>query len=261
MHLLLVVEGDYTASQLAGEMWQNTLRLALVFGDVGDIDTFPDNWTPTAVVINRTEPDWTINGNWKVSGPNAASFAVDDWLDIYAAPAVSALFSTNFIGPDVRVRHLKAYPIGQDGKAVPAFPYAVGTPITLSWTQAYPKGTGGSMSPPSVSIAAEHVTQQIGRRGRGRWFLPAPAAGTYTTDHGLLGSTWPGTIAQAMADLYDGLAVTNPAPSGVNVEPVVTGKPWTDYARIVGARVNNVLDGQRRRKLSLIPTSTTKPRA
>lgn len=256
-HLLLTCQGSYTDSALAAESWQVGVRLALVFGTVDPVGTLPNNWDPSAVAINRTETYWNITGNWHTnSGLNY--FEPDDYLNDQAAPAFSTwIQSISGMSNHTRIDALKLYPIGTDGRAVPAPPYATGTPVELVWTSSNPAGSNsGSHLPLQIAAVASHRTAQIGRPGRGRMYLAGLNQGAVGSD-GLFSSSWCTSTAGYQKDLLEGLAFTGVGGLSAHVRPIVTGSGYTKYATINQVRMGNVPDTQRRRRRSLPETYQT----
>lgn len=251
-HLLLSILGGYTgtAAAFTEETWQTSIRLALVFGTIDEIGTLPNNWEPTANTVNRTEPDWKIAGNWQVDGPGSSTFRPDDYLDEQAGPAVKDwLTGTNGFSSRVQLRELRLYPIGTNGKAVPAVPYAVGSPMTLVYTGTQPVGgNSGGMIPPQCSVVLSHRTSQIGRRGRGRSFTPPVPTGALT--EGRLGDSTAASLLSLQAALLAGLALDTVGPFSAQIRPVITGHPWVNYAQINQVEVDTIFDTQRRRRRS-----------
>jgi hypothetical protein len=153
-----------------------------------------------------------------------------------------------------RLDSLKLSPIGTNGKLIPAPPYSTGSPTLLTWTSSNPVGiNGGEILPLQVSCVASHRTPQLGRHGRGRMFLP-PFTGSATDGHGHLSSGTTASIAAAQAALLTSLTYSSSSSGGPHLAPIITGHPWTNYARINQVRVGNVLDTQRRRRRSLPET-------
>lgn len=251
-HLLLTISGDYVPNTLPGEIWQNTLRLALVMGAVDPVGTLPDNWEPVAATIARTETNWTINGNWTVVGPPTQDFDPGDYLNDQVAPAITTWMAFNKCSNQVRVRRLELAVIGApSGNQVPAPPYSTGTPCVLEYTSAYPVGSPSTTQlPPQNSIVVSHRTQQIGAAGRGRMFLPSPTSGSLAGAK--IQSADQTAIADAQHDLLVALGVE--VSDDVNVRPIVTGAPWNKYAVINQVRVGSVMDTQRRRRNRIAET-------
>jgi hypothetical protein len=229
-----------------GEIWQTSIRLALVFGPgtVDDVGTLPDNWDPVADPISRTETNWTISGNWTVDGPSIATFNPGDYLNDQVAPAVTAFMLASNVSNQCRVRQLRLWPIGSPlGRSVPAVPYTTGTPCDLEWTSSYPIGAQSSTQlPPQNSVVVSLRTLQIGAAGRGRMFLPSPTSAALSGAK--IGTTPQGDIRDAAVAFMEDLAYS----AGPFVRPIVTGGDFTKYAVVNRVAVGNVMDTQRRRR-------------
>lgn len=256
-HLYLTLSGDCTTAGLTNEVWQTGVRLALVGGTVDDIGTLPNAWEPVAQIINRTESSWTITGNWKIT-QGSATFQPDDYLNDQVAPAVAAWMADNRSSNQITLRQMALYPIGApSGRAVPAIPYATGTPCLLTMTDGSIAGTTSGLLPLQNTVVASHRTSQIGRPGRGRMFLPP--CGSSTTSNGLVTDSNRDAIAAAQVAFLQGLAYDAVLPTGFHVRPIVTGGNWTKYSVINQVRVGNVMDTQQRRRRQIIETVTTEP--
>lgn len=257
-HLLMTATGDYTDSGLASEAWMVTLRLCLVFGSPApDIGTLPNDWDVVAQPVSRTESQWTISGNWKaVKGPS--TFSPDDYLNDQAAPQWAAWMGAfPGLSSAARLRTIRLYPIGTNGRAIPAPPYAVGTPMELNWTSGYPVGSSSAQQLPlQIAGVVSHRTGQIGRRGRGRMF--APALTTAAVDHdSLFTSSWQNSAANVQKNSLAAWAFDATLPTERHVRPIITGAPWTQYAVITSVQAGNVPDTQRRRRRQLVETKVT----
>lgn len=254
-HLLLTFGGDYTDTENSAEIWQNSIRLVLVFGGVDDVGTLPNNWNPVAASINRTETHWNIVGNWSVDGPGLDTFSPDDYLNDQVAPALDTWLGVSGISDKIRLRWAKIFPIGSNGQAVPAPPYSQGTPCLLTWTSAYPTGDdGANLLPLQNSIVVSHRSQQTGRRGRGRIFRAGVSTNSNDA-HGRIGSTYVTNMLNAQVALLEDLSINAALPStAAHVIPAVIGAPWTQYGTITQVRVGNRMDTQRRRRDQLEET-------
>lgn len=251
-HLLLTINGYNAGTALQGETWQCGIRFLLDFGlsEPAPIGTLPDDWNPTAVTINRDETDWTITGNWYADGPLTASFQADDWLNDQVAPAMYDWMVGTKQSSNCRITSLNVYPIGApSGRSLPAPPYSSGSPVTLTWKTPYGAGTTSGVLPLQCSIVASHRSAQVGRRGRGRIYLP-PTGSAVITD-GVLSGTNPQTVANAHAAMLEAVC---DIPATPRLRPIVTGKPWSSYAVIQSVEVGNVIDTQQRRRRSLVET-------
>lgn len=257
-HLYVVAQGTYSAADLAVETWQTGIR-CLVTTDTErqDVGPLPTTFAPVASLITDSGANWTAQSNWYlemgVTDFDPVSYLVDHCLDAW-----TAWLNQTTISSLAQLRSLLVYPIGSDGRVVPAPPYAAGSPARLDITSSYPDGGGSSqVMPLQISVVASHRTAQVGRRGRGRSFVPAIASsGGVFNSSGRLSPTSAGIVRDAQVDLLEALKRTSGAPF---VIPAVIGSPWTDYALINEVRVGNVFDTQRRRRRSLEEAWVTSP--
>lgn len=257
-HLQIVLQGDYVPSTLPGEIWENTLRCALVFGDIDDVGVLPENFEPVAATISITEPTYTVQGNWIVNGPLTNDFDPGSYLVDQVEPAVAAWVAAARLSNQVRLRAIEVRLIGTPfGKQVPAIPYATGTPCRLEYTSDYPIGSHSTTQlPPQNSVGVTHRTLQVGPRGRGRMFLPS---GTVSLLSGArIQSSERDAIVAAQVDLLQGVALDGD-PTEPHIRPIITGAPWTDYAVINRVEAGDVMDSQRRRRNALTEVRTTAP--
>lgn len=260
-HLYVVAQGDYTDTALTAERWQVGLRfVATPGGEPDNVGTLANTWDPVADTIARTETNWRIDGNWRVEG-GISDLNVDDWLNDQLAPAFTTWMSQAAISSVARLNYLKVYPIGApDGLVVPAPPYATGSPVTLQWTSSNPVGGGSStLMPLQVSIVNSHRTGQVGRRGRGRMYLPAiPTAAMSTAGSGKggLASGYISGPLAAQVQLLEDTALDGSV-SGFWCRPAIIGSPWTSYAVITSVQTGNFADTQRRRRSQLTETYST----
>lgn len=261
-HIYATFSGGYiaAATPLAAETWQFGIRFALVFGDVDPIGTLPSNWDPFQTTINRNETDWTISGNWSIQGPMTKTFSPDDWLNDQVAPAAVAFMGTSgLFSASAELREINVYPIGADGNSVPAPPYAAGSPIKL--TLKTPKVGGGSGSnPPQVTAVVSLLTQQVGRKGRGRFYTPMPAGSPTGTggQAGVMLTTWQSNLATAAKAFLEDASFVGVSAGDPRIQPIVVGSPWTNYASVQNIRIDSVFDTQQRRRRQLTGTDVFK---
>lgn len=253
-HLLLTFGGDYTDSANETEVWQNSLRLTLIFGGTDPVGTLPTNWAPVPTDINRTETDWTITGNWTVSGGLGGYFNPDDWLNDQVAPALDTWLGQSGIADNIRMQWAKVFAIGDNGKSLPPVIYSQGSPCLLEWTSSYPTGDdGGNMLPLQNSLVISHRTAQTGRRGRGRMFRAGMSVNANDANGGVP-STIAGYLLDAQVALLEAVSLPSSGPEDPEVRPAIIGSPWTKYATINQVRVGNRMDTQRRRREQLDET-------
>ena len=253
-HLLLTWGGDYVDAVNTGEVWQNGLRLVLSNGPMDPVGTLPNNWTPVAENINRTETHWTITGNWRADFGLGQFFNPDDFLNDQVAPALDTWLGQSGISSKIRLKWAKVFPIGSDGKALPAPPYSSGSPILLSWTSSYPVGDDGAdIMPLQNALVISHRTAQIGRRGRGRVFR-AGLSENINDVGGVVTSTIQGYLKTAEVTFLEALNNAYGSPDHTYTQACVTGAPWTQYGMINQVRVGNRVDTQRRRRFQVDET-------
>lgn len=248
-HLLMEIGGSYKdAAGLAPEIWACTLRFAAVYGSVDADGTLPSNWTVNTKAINRTETDWTITGNWDIS-VIGAHFSPDDWLNEVLAPNVVIWINSVIAYASVQVDTIKLYPIvGPTGKSIPNPDQTQGSPVLLTFTGTPPYGGGTSFPlPVQNSVVASHRTDQLGRRGRGRMYLPVMAADG-TDQGGKLTSARQTAVLAAQVAFIESLYFSGSGGDLWNVRPIVTGKPFSKYGVISEVQVDNIVDTQRRRR-------------
>lgn len=258
-HLYLTIQGSYKAAPLDVEIWQTGLRLALVFGSIDAIGTFPGDWNVIADPHTDSGTGWSGSTNWIVEKNPGDNFDPLDFLSQQVLPAVITWMGQAQISSSAYVQNLRLYPIGPDGLAVPAPPFASGTPAQINITSntLADGGAGTTMLPLQISIVNSLRTQQVGRRGRGRMFQPgATVSFLQATANPTGGGTERGVVANAAATLMGDLTWT----AGIGTAqtaPVVTGAPWVDYARVTQVRVGSVPDTQRRRRNALVEVVTS----
>jgi hypothetical protein len=255
-HLYLTFYGRYSEATLDTETWQTGIRLALVFGTVDDVGTLPNNWEPVATSHDEADDNWTLSGNWSVDGPLAQTFDPASYMVDYGIPTAKAWINQNTIHENAYLTGLKLFPIGTDGRAVPAVPYAQGSPIEVVMTDATDHGGGsGTAMPLQLSAVVSNRTLQTGRAGRGRNYIPGPmvnALASSTNPH--ISTTYAGYYLANHIATLEGLSYTGTGGSTAHVRPIVTGGGYNKYGMITSVRVGNVFDTQRRRRRSLQET-------
>ncbi len=257
-HLYVVAQGSYTDTSLTTEEWQVGLRFYAAPGGAPDpVGTLSSAWDVVADSVGRTETHWRIDGNWRVEG-GINDLNVDDWLNDQLAPAFTTWMSQAQIGSVVRLDALKVYPIGAPtGEVIPAPPYSQGSPMTLTWTSNSPVGGGGAtLLPLQASIVCSHRTAQIGRRGRGRMFLPPSPTSVMSTagsSASKIGGTQIAAALAAQVALLEDCQIST-ASEGFGCYPAIIGSPWAAYGLISTVQVGNYVDTQRRRRNNLVET-------
>lgn len=246
IHAYLNVRGDYDAAaypRLTGEVWQYGIRLALTIGAPGSQGDITDGWSVEEVSESRTVSLGTVTTNYLINGPGGVTFSPDDYLEDQVAQAVKDYTEALPLAGPVRVRELVVYAVASpDGDALPAGPDAYAARFEYSVTVGS-AGTG-QMLPPDVSCAVSLQTNRLGKRGRGRYYLPALSSITLASD-GLFDATRVTTIADESATFLS--ALQRGTPSAPQVHPAVIGGSFDSYATVTGVRVGHNPDTQRRR--------------
>ena len=251
-HMRLTIHGDYTPGSVdAPEVWAINLRQALVFGSVSDVDNFPSNWSVDPNFETHTETDWTTSKTWIATGPLGATFDPESYLTDQVGPALQNWMGAAGFSNHVRCTGASIYPCGTDGKAI-------GHNVAHLDFTTIPVGTSsGKMLPTENSAVVSWVTHVLGARGRGRVY-PPPITVDALTSYGVLDSSWAATYLNSHKNTIEALSYSSVGAGGAHVRSVVTGPsstggaaPYTRYGTIIGARVGQVVDTQRRRRNKL----------
>lgn len=225
------------------EYWQVGVRFMLVNSGtepdhVGSLPTFG----VTAAAVARDETDWTIESLWNADLGLAESIQVDDWLNDQLAPAALALMAGCYISSQVTLKGIKVSPINGSGHVVDL------RTSQLLWKSPLPHGpTDIPMLPAECSVVVSWGTQRIGRKGRGRIYLP-PTGSAVINESGDLAGAQTAHIADGAVAFLEASAITPTGPGNHWALPIVTGSPYTSYAEIDAVRVGSVIDSQRRRR-------------
>jgi hypothetical protein len=249
-HLYLVVGGAYEDSSDSPEAWQFGIRLALVFGSVDDHGTLPTNWDVTDTLDSGTDGNWDVVQQFAVDGPLTETFNPRSYLADYVEPTLEAFFGTGTTSAQVKLKTLKLSPINDSG-------HVIESRTTLATANTDIHGdAGGSIMPLQCSVCASWETPVVGRKGRGRIYLPPVVVGVLGS-HGRLDPSWVGDAATNVKALLEGLSYSGVGAGTAHVRPIVTGAPWTDYGMITEVRVGDLVDTQRRRRRQLVETYTS----
>lgn len=245
-HLLLTARGTYTLTADEPEIWQNAIRMTLVFGSTDDNGTLPNNWD--AVEDNHSDSDGGVEytANFGINGPPTFTFDPLSYLHDYAVPTLSEFYGSSAFSTKIVLTQCAIYPEDQTGHAQD------GRSAHATWDTPVP-GTGDTdLLPLQVSRGVSWSTPRIGPRGRGRIYLAGGSKVDLDADGGYDG-TRGGDLADAAGTMLEGLAYTGIGVGAAQVRPAVIGSPWTMYGTITGLRVSDVFDTQRRRRDRLVP--------
>ena len=248
-HIYVVASGHWSDADNSTERWQFGVRLALVFGSVDDIGTFPNNWTVEPAATTTTDSGWTIENEFLVNGPGITDWNPGDWMVSDLIPAATALLSANCVGSHSILDTLKISPINTSGHVVDLRTCHAENSTGVAGT------AGGDALPLQNTVAISTRTPRIGAKGRGRFYLPGVS--TNLIDHdGALTSTAIANYGVAASAFLTALVTDGGGSGTYHTAPVVSGPPYTDYGRITQIRVGNRVDTQRRRRRQLVETYT-----
>ena|SRR5664279_2882748 len=250
-HLKLTATGSYAAgSGEEAEIWACNMRLALVFGPVDDVGTFPSEWDVVPEFASYVDTGDTFTTTWKAQH-SSDTFEPMDYLRDQGRTAWTDLIGAGGYSSHVTLDALALYPCDTTGNSIDrnVATCTFGTPV--------PGGVSGNQLPTEDSAAISWQSHILGPLGRGRIFpppLPASALSTY----GFLSSSWVSTNVNVAKNMLEALAVTPSLPLAPHVRPVVTGptvkvgRPaYTVYGTIIEVKVGQVVDAQRRRRNKL----------
>jgi hypothetical protein len=165
-HAYVVFHGGFLDWPL--ETWQVGVRFMLVNSGtepdhVGTLPTFG----VVADATGRDETDWTISNLWNADLGLAESIQVDDWLNDQLAPAFVGMMADCYISTQVTATGIKVSPITGTGHVADL------RVSQLLFKSTVPHGTVSvPMLPAECSVVGSWITQRIGRKGRGRIYLP-----------------------------------------------------------------------------------------
>lgn len=250
-HLLLTARGSYTPTVDEPEVWQNSIRLVLVFGSVDLDGPLPNTWDVNEEAVAEDRDDVHYVSNWNASHLDTFNFSPTDYLHDYAIPSWSDFVGTSNFSTKIFLSELALYPVGSNGKAVE------GRSAHATWVAPVSGGGDADLMPLEVARVVSWQTPRIGRRGRGRIYLAGSSKVDCTTN-GEWDGTRRGTAADGAQALLEGLSYSSTNPADAHVRPIVTGSPWTQYGVITGLSVGSVFDAQRRRRNRLDESRVTR---
>lgn len=238
---------DYTSgSGWQGETAQMGLRLGVVptigAPDMGAIFALPVASSVHARSIQGSDATWNYSCNWEAawgSDPDTTAIDIAAQAD-FAADCLTfwnAIKASHFSG--VRLTGVKIAPIQADGS------YSFGA---SEWRLKTPVAGGyASAMPPETSCAVTIMADVIGRRGRGRMFLPGLGS-TYSSGSGKVSSGVIAAVNTATKALIDNLQDLPGVPQGFFPCVAVCSNNDDTAIRPQTVRVGDHFDVQRRRQ-------------
>lgn len=248
-HVYLTAHGEWTAAEWVGEKAQIGFRMA--FAEVGDAPAKGSIFTPMAngdvanltgttsgtngtltntftFRVGATGSTENFDGSWQV---NAAE---DFWTFLNA---IKGLISTTF-----RWTHIKIAPVLADGKyGAPSAVYTFTSPLAGT------ASTSNPTLPPEVAIALSLRAPVLGRRGRGRMYIPGLTSAALQIN-GILTTAANSTLRSSMATLVSTVQDLGTATENHQGIVVVTSAGQSTAVRPSEVRVGSHLDVQKRRQ-------------
>lgn len=255
-HVYITAHGEYHGSSpWVGEKAQIGVRVG--FHDVtaepakGTVFTIMTNGVAVADSGSQAGANGTLTKAWTCRiGPTGSTENADAGEQI--ALAEDLLTFLTAIAPyqaaSFRWTHVKLAPADTDGKyRQPGSIYQFTTPIVGTAS-----GTYGTTMPPEVALAASLRAPIVGRRGRGRMYIPGLAVLAAATD-GTVASATQTAVATALNTLVDNLDNRGGTPDYDSLV-MVTSVGSATAVRPSQARVGNHFDVQRRRQHQVTET-------
>lgn len=248
-HIYLTAHGQWkSGTEWYGETAQMGLRifteLTASAPDAGSVFTPSIGSDVASASGTPTGTHGTLTQTWEATGGNPVSgllwdgtqqidLAEDFWTFLNS---VKTYQSTGF-----EWTHIKIAPILAAGNyGAPSSIYQFSTSIA--------GGTGTNVFPPEVSVALSLRAPILGRRGRGRMYLPALAGSSLTTGNGLVNSTFNSSVRGMFKTLVDNLQNASGAPYTYFPVVGVSSAGATTAVRPSEIRVGNHFDVQKRRQ-------------
>ena len=247
-HVYVTMHGEWTYPAWLGETAQMGLRMALAnkldLPAPGSIFTIPINGDVVTDTGSQAGTHGTLSKSWdaRIGGTGSIeNFNAGQQIDV----AEDCWTFLNTIKPQVvqgfRFTHVKIAPIEASGAyGAGAATYSFTTPLVGTAATTYPP------APPEVAVAASMRAPIIGRRGRGRIFIPGVYSASADAD---------GTLQNAPADVYRDALVTLignlenlSGTSDYEGVVMVTSAGKADAVRPTEVRVGKHFDVQRRRQ-------------
>lgn len=255
-HIYVTAHGEWTTANWLGEKGQIGIRLPITEGASepakgseftpvanGDIELDSGTQAGTNGTLTRT---WKARLGGLASIDNAdaamqADLGDDFWTYLNAIKGYTSAY--------FKWTHVKIAPVLADGSyGAPSAVYTFTTALT---------GTGTAPTlPPEVAIAVSFRAAVIGRRGRGRMYLPAITGGSASDADGCVTSACRTALVNATVTLVSNLQDI-PGTEQYGPTVAVMSAASSTAVRPSQIRVGNHFDSQRRRQHQVPETYTT----
>jgi len=247
-HVYLTAHGDYNSGPWVGEAAQIGVRLAFAptvgAPDMGATFTMAtgtsvaETFATTAGTNGTLTHKWQANGGAGIAGLEmTAARQIDMAEDFFTfLNAIKASTATTFWWRYIKIAPVTAF-----------FNDAAATAIYTLTTGISGGGISSTHEPPEVAVAASIMAPVLGRRGRGRMYIPAIAGSARAAD-GVVATGYQTTLNTAMKDLIDSLQNVPGATEAYFPLVVVTSAGKPTAVRPNQVRVGNHFDVQKRRQ-------------
>lgn len=252
-HIYVTAHGDWTSSAFLGEKAQIGIRLPIAAGASEPAKGMV--WTPIGngeVALDsgtQAGTNGTLTRTWQARlGPIGSIDNADAAMQADLGDDFWTFLNTikSLQHSSWRWTHVKIAPILADGSyGAPSAIFQFTTPLV------------GSLStgclPPEVAVAISLRAAIIGRRGRGRVYIPGLTQASLTSADGTVGSGHSATLRDAMATLVTNLEnIPGVEDYGPLVSVLSAGSATA--VRPAQVRVGNHFDVQRRRQHQVAET-------
>ena len=246
-HIYVTAHGEYTAAAWLGEKAQFGIRLTAEQGSAepakGTVYTPGENGDVVLDSGTQAGTNGTLTRTWSarlgpIGSPDNANAAMQADLGDDVWTFLNAIKS--YVTSGFRWTHVKIAPILADGSyAQPSAIYQFTAPLA---------GTDGTGAlPPEVAIAVSLRAPIIGRRGRGRIYVPALGKSGTVSGDGTVATACANALRDAMATLVSNL---QDMPGTEEYGPIVAvmSAGSATAVRPSQVRVGSHMDVQRRRQ-------------
>lgn len=252
-HIYVTAHGEYTAASWLGEKAQFGIRLPITNAAdepvKGTVFVPVANGDVTVDAGSQAGTNGTLTRTWKarlgeLGSPDNADAAMQADLGDDVWTFLNAIKANLYSG--FRWTHVKIAPILADGSyGAPSAVYTFTTPLA---------GTDGTGSlPPEVAIAISLRAPIIGRRGRGRIYIPGLGKSATIASDGTVASSCATGLRDAMSTLVTNLEdIPGTELYGPCVAVFSAGA--ANAVRPSQVRVGNHFDAQRRRQHQVVET-------
>lgn len=248
-HIYVTMHGEFTGAW-AGEFAQMGFRFGIfpLGTSQGPIRPLHDLGAPTQTFNTYDTTHFNVVESFTSDTPGVP-IAWSEYLDDCAADVWTFLNTVkSYQSTAFRWTHLKfsAVELGTGRVRVPGTIYTLKTPLS---------GGAANMLPPEVSIALSMRAGIVGRRGRGRMYLPAVAS-TTNDNSGKVVAGNRTALANATAALITAIN-DQPGLDTLQTRVIVTSAAATDCVLPTEVRVGDHFDAQRRRQHQVDEVYTT----